>query len=378
MPENSNRDFRFQKGNSSENIPFEFAENNIFLKIKIKDDESLWLLDSGASMSVIDKDYADSLGVKSSGNIKGFGFGANFDLQFVTIPSFSIQGVEFGKQKIFSFANLAEKFHEPVCFGILGYDFLSRFVVKIDYANQKLSIYDPIHFKYSGNGTIIDAPLKSRTFTIPMTIDNKYSGRWSIDLGSFNTSFYFPFASCNNLSDLKGIDRISRGMGGEYMEKTVQFESLKIGGFVIKNPLICIPYKEKSGASLVGELVGNIGNSTLRHFQIYLDYEKQQILLEQGENFNKNFPEDKSGMIIGRTEQGQPEIVFISSGSPGDRAGFKEGDIIISINRKKLENNSGIHQIIRLLREDAGTKHNFVIMRDGKTKTIQLVLEDLY
>jgi hypothetical protein len=378
MPENSDRDFRFQKGNSSENIPFEFAENNIFLKIKIKDDESLWLLDSGASMSVIDKDYADSLGVKSSGNIKGFGFGANFDLQFVTIPSFSIQGVEFGKQKIFSFANLAEKFHEPVCFGILGYDFLSRFVVKIDYANQKLSIYDPIHFKYSGNGTIIDAPLKSRTFTIPMTIDNKYSGRWSIDLGSFNTSFYFPFASCNNLSDLKGIDRISRGMGGEYMEKTVQFESLKIGGFVIKNPLICIPYKEKSGASLVGELVGNIGNSTLRHFQIYLDYEKQQILLEQGEDFNKNFPEDKSGMIIGRTEQGQPEIVFISSGSPGDRAGFKEGDIIISINRKKLENNSGIHQIIRLLREDAGTKHNFVIMRDGKTKTIQLVLEDLY
>jgi len=378
MPENSTRDFRFQEGNSSENIPFEFVENNIFLKVKIKDDERLWLLDSGASMSVIDKNYADSLGVKSSGNVKGFGFGANFDLQFVTIPSFSIEGVEFGKQKIFSFANLAEKFHEPVCFGILGYDFLSRFVVKIDYADQKFSIYDPIHFKYSGNGTIVDAPLKSRTFTVPMTVDHKYSGRWSIDLGSFNTSFHFPFANQNNLLTRKGVDRISRGMGGEYMEKTIQFESLNIGKIVIKKPLITVPYKEETGASLVGELIGNIGNSTLRHFQIYLDYEKQQIILEQGKNFHRNFPKDKSGMIIGRTDRGQPKIVFISSGSPGDSAGFIEGDIIISINRKKLENDLSILQITRLLREDSGTKHNFVIMRDGKTKTIQLVLKDPY
>ncbi|MFO7559927.1 MAG: aspartyl protease family protein [Desulfobacterales bacterium] len=378
MPENIARDFRFQNGNSSENIPFEFVENNIFLRVNIKDDERLWLLDSGASMSVIDKNYADSLGAKSSGSIKGFGFGANFDLQFVTLPAFSIQGVEFEEQKIFSFANLAENFHEPVCFGILGYDFLSRFVVKIDYADQKLSIYDPIHFKYSANGTIIDAPLKSRTFTIPMTVDNQYSGRWSIDLGSFNTSFYFPFASSNNLSDRKGIERISRGMGGEYMEKTVQFKNLKIGGFVIKNPLICVPYKEESGASLIGELAGNIGNSTLRHFQIYLDYEKQQVILEQGKDFNKKFPRDNSGMMIGRTEQGQPKIVFIAAGLPGDKAGFLEGDIILSINRKKSEKDLSILQIARLLREDAGTKHDLVIMRDGQIKTIRLTLENLY
>ncbi len=378
MPENSAQDFRFQKGNSSENIPFEFVENNIFLKVKIIDDERLWLLDSGASMSVIDKNYADSLGIKSSGNVKGFGFGANFDLHFVTIPSFSVKGVEFQEQKIFSFANLAEKFHEPVCFGILGYDFLSRFVVKIDYADQKFSIYDPINFKYSGNGTIIDAPLKSRTFTVPMTVDNKYSGRWHVDLGSFNTSFHFPFANQNNLLARKGVDRISRGMGGEYMEKTIQFQNLKIGGFVITKPLISVPHKKKSGASLVSELVGNIGNSTLRHFQIYLDYEKQQIILEKGKDFNKNFPRDKSGMLIGRTERDEPKIVFVSSGSPGYRAGFIEGDIIISINLKKLENSSSILQIIRLLRENAGTKHNFVIMRDGETKAIQLILEDPY
>jgi len=378
IPQDCARDFHFTNGKNAENIPFEFIENNIFLKVKIMDDERLWLLDSGASMSVIDKQYADSLGIKSSGNVKGFGFGANFDLQFTTIPSFGIKGVTFQKQTIFSFSNLADKFHEPVCYGILGYDFLSRFVIFIDYADQKLSIYDPTHFTYSGNGKMIDAPLKNGTFTVPMTVEQRYSGRWSLDLGSFNTSFNYPYASRNNFPARNGVDRISRGMGGEYMEKTIQFQSLTIGGYAISKPLICVPYKETSGVSLNGELIGNIGNSTLRHFRVTLDYENQCIFLEPGKHFHKQFSKDKSGLLIGRTESGQPKIVFVSSGSPADRAGFMEGDVILSINNKKLHPDSMTVPIIRLLRKKAGTRHDFAIMREGKTKTIQLTLKDMY
>ena len=48
--------------------------------------------------------------------------------------------------------------------GILGFDFLSRFVTKVDYANQLISFYDPDSFKYTGNGHNIDVHIdKTRT-----------------------------------------------------------------------------------------------------------------------------------------------------------------------------------------------------------------------
>ncbi len=55
-----------------------------------------------------------------------------------------------------------------------------------------------------------------------------------------------------------------------------------------------------------------------------------------------------------------------------------EGDVILSISHKKSEKDSSILRIVRMLREDAGTTHTLLIMRDGQIKTIRLTLENLY
>jgi hypothetical protein len=378
VPPDTPRDYKFYRGNRAENIPFQFIENLIYLNVKTAKDTRLWLLDSGASMSIIDQKYVDEMGIQSKGTIKGYGFGKNFDLQFVTLPAFSVKGVAFGQQKIFSFKGLAEKLHEPECYGILGYDFLSRFVVKIDYSAKRLSLYDPKTFIYKGKGQIIDAPLKNGTFTLPMSVDGIYSGRWSVDIGSFNTSFHFPFAKTHNLFQKKGVYRISRGMGGEYLEKTIQFDHFKIGNHIIKKPLITIPDAKGTGATSSAELIGNIGNSSLRFFTLYMDYENQQLIFEKGSDFNKTFPKDNSGMLIGKTDQGKPIIVFISPGSPGEKAGFMEGDVIEKINKINLNGNSRLILIKELLRQRKGTKLLFEISRNQQRKNILLTLDNMY
>jgi hypothetical protein len=211
-----------------------------------------------------------------------------------------------------------------------------------------------------------------------MIVDSVYSGKWSLDIGSFNTSIHFPFAKANNLFQKKGVYRISRGLGGEYLEKTIRFDQLLIGNFLIKNPLISIPDEPGTGAASSGELIGNIGNSILRRFTLYMDYENQRIMLEQGDDFHAVFPEDTSGMQVGRNDQGDPHIVFISPESPGEKAGLMEGDVIRKIDEIKFGRDCSLLLIKKLLRQKKGTKLQFELIRNGQEKKILLILDNLY
>ena len=378
-PEEDVRDYQFLKDESSEDIPFLFVENNIFIPLTINDERRYWLLDNGASMSGIDFDYASSLGLKPEGRIKGFGIEKTFELSFVKLPPFQVEGLQFNTQTIFSFQGLSDRFYEPDVVGILGYDFLSRFVTRIDYSNQNISFYDPETFIYNGKGCVLDTPLlKDRTFNIMMTVDEKYSGKWRLDLGAFDVSFHFSFANKNNFQDMQGIDRVSTSLGGKHFERTLQFKTIQLGDFTITDPLISIPYEKGSGSSSGSESIGNIGNSLLCHFVIYLDYERQQIIIEKGRDFNKSFPIDKSGLQIGPADNGFPEIVFVSPDSPAAEAGFLAGDIIKSINNIDIKYNPSIVTLQKLLRERAGTEYTFRVLRDGQTEKIKLTLQDLF
>ena len=140
---------------------------------------------------MIDQDYANKLGLKTEGNIKAQGVDKVVDLSFVELPSFSITGIIFEGQKVAAFNLHMLKKWGLDAVGILGYDFLSRFVTKIDYANRRISFYDPNKFEYKNSGTIIDAPLRENMFYVPMTVDDMFSGLWLVDIGASSISLNY-------------------------------------------------------------------------------------------------------------------------------------------------------------------------------------------
>lgn len=378
IPQNDIEDFAFLNGENSENVPFTFIENSIYIPVTINSETKLWLFDNGASMSIIDADYASGLGLKPEGEIKGFGIASVFDFSFVTLPSYIVKGIQFNPQKVFSFKGLSGRFYDSDIVGILGHDFVSRFVTKIDYAQRTLSFYHPENFKYAGDGKIIDAPLRNKIFNVHAVVDGKHAGKWALDLGAFDVAFHYPYAEENNLLNLKGVDRLSADLGGQHRERTVQFKSIKVGGFTVLHPLINIPLDKGKGSNVSKEIVGNIGNSLLRHFTLYLDYKRQQVIIEKGKDFDHRFPEDKSGMLIGKTGEGHPEVVFVAPGTPGDKAGFQNGDIISKINGTDAVSFGGIVGVRNLFLEEAGKEYNIEVMRTGSKQELKLVLEDLF
>ncbi|NMC44551.1 MAG: PDZ domain-containing protein [candidate division Zixibacteria bacterium] len=374
------KDFRFVNGRDAVDVPFRYIEDHIYLMVNIAGKERLWVLDSGADVTVIDAAFAREAKIETQGSMKGQGAGQLVDVSFADLPPFVLPGLEFDKQKaaVIDIAPLLHQWTGLDIAGILGYDFLSRVVTKVDYANEKLSFYDVDSFVYNGPGVVLDAPVAKKGFDLPVTVDGKYGGLWSLDLGAGGMAFLYPFAEKNGLLTMKGVDGLGFGAGGSSPHRTCQFKTIEFAGFVKEKPLVTVTLEKGSGAFGDAFLTGNIGNSLLRHFVLYLDYKHGKVIVEKGADFDRVFPRDNSGLMAGANADDKIEVVFASPGTPAEKAGFKVGDIITSFNGVGVDYLGGVLAIKKMLREKPGTTYTVGIERDGQPQTLQLTLKDLY
>lgn len=378
QPPSAKKDYTFLGGGASASVPFQLMENLMYLPVTVAGDTGYWVLDSGASMSLIDAEYARKLGLEIQGSIKGYGFGDLFELNFVNIPEHQVGPIRFGSQKFYVSRGLTARSYEPQILGILGYDFLSRFVVEIDYDRQKATFHDPEFFRYKGPGAIIDAPLKYRTFSLPVTLDGSHESLWTVDLGSYHSSVHYPFAEKHGLLERKGVDIVSQGMAGLSHENNVRFDCLAIGPFRLDQPIVAIPKEKGKGATALGEVGGNLGNSTLRNFRLFLHYPEQKLIIEKGDYFNRAFPPDRSGLLIGRSGLEQPMVSFLAKDSPAVEAGLMEGDLIVEMAGKKIDPGHPVLPLRELLRSAVGTKVEIKVRREDRTVSTAIVLRDMY
>ncbi|MGB2770135.1 MAG: aspartyl protease family protein [Candidatus Zixiibacteriota bacterium] len=374
-------DFRFLNGSSAENIPFRFIEDHLFLEVELGGKKTLWCLDSGAGATVVETRFAEALGLEPMGSLKGKGAGSVVDVSFTKLPAFSLPGIEFGEQKV-AMIDLYWLFSEWMGMdvaGILGFDFLSRMVTRIDYADELISFYHPDYFEYQGTGVVFDAPVsQSNSFHLPVTVDGKYKGMWNLDTGAGGMWFHYPFAEKHGLLDRPGVYGMGAGAGGSGRHLRVKFSSMEFAGMTIENPIFSIPLGKGEGAFANEALTGNIGNSLLRHFVIYLDYKREQVIVEKGDNFGHAFPRDNSGLQIRKRQDGELEVMFVAEGTPAFKAGLQAGDIIRSVNGIDTKYLGGLISLRGMLREKPGTEYKIEIAREDDSKVLKLALRDLY
>ncbi|NOQ76493.1 MAG: hypothetical protein GQ475_01620, partial [Methylococcaceae bacterium] len=121
------------------------------------------------------------------------------------------------------------------------------------------------------------------------------------------------------------------------------------------------------------ELAGNLGNSILRHFVIYLDYKNQQVIIEPGKNFNKSLPINLTGLTIGYSDEEKlPFVAHISPESPAARVNLKIGDDIIAINELPTINTGTLADIQKFLLSPACHSIQLTIRRNDVIHVTEL------
>jgi hypothetical protein len=377
-PDEGEKDYRFEQGDRAENIPFRFEGNHLYIPVIINCKERYWVLDTGAAMSVISNQYADELGLELQGDLKGLGAGGTVDIKMSTLPPFNLKGIQFDEQTV-AVIDLEElnRMIDIQAVGILGFDFLSRFVTKIDYDNELVSFYDPATFEYTGDGEELDVHMRNSVFMVEATLDEDHTGTWLFDLGASSTSLDGAYALKNGFTDRKGVVGLSRGAGNTFSSKRIKGSRIEFAGFTLDNPVIRFSYGGTDTVSTRDE-IGILGNTLFRNFVIYCDYTNERLILEKGANFNKEFPEDHSGLQFIRGEDEGYEILFVSDDTPADKAGFQVGDFLVSINGVGIEYFDDLLALRGMMKEDPGTKYSIIVNRDGEEKKLKLKLAELF
>lgn len=374
------KDYRFTKGHAAEGIPFHYRNRHIYLRVTFGEgDVRQWfMLDSGAGMTVVDSRIAAALDLEKGGVMPGAGAGGMAEFQLVRIPPLEIAGISFSAQTGISYpiSELTSRFSDIEVGGILGYDFLSRFTTRIDYAQSRISFFEPDSFAPPDSAHTVDAPLVHNIFAAPGILENTYSGTFLIDTGANQSLLQRAFVTENRLTeDRKIVDIVLLGAGGEERGALARFASLALGGVTLREPVMAL----SSGTQGIGAfegISGIIGNDILEKFTVTFDYTHQRVFLERNERFGEPAFRDRSGLTFARDEETGVRVHLVMPGTPADRAGIRAGDEILRIDGREIGNFETLEEITALFEGPAGTERRLEVRRDGRTLHITVVLEE--
>ena len=373
----STTNLQFVAGQSARRIPFERAGNFIYLRARVNDSEPLWfLLDTGATASYFDVERANALGLGQESFVKG----VSLEFPGVKLPNqkFSPQRLGFGI------------YNGHAVDGLLGYDFISRFVIEIDYVNNTVSLHEPSGYKYSGTGGIVPltlleddsggkVPLVKVKITRPgrPAVEGKFIADTAVRSSvSFNT----PFVNANKLlqSPQKTI-QVQLG-GGAMVRESKQaigrLPTVQIGRFTFKKPL-AIFFQDTQGIVASPEFDGVLGAEILRRFNVVFDYSRRQMILEPNRYLSDFEEYDMSGMLLiaEGTNFKTFKIRRTIENSPAVAAGLHEGDIISAIDGKPTSNST--LEEVRQMFKRKGRSYLLTFERNGQKLKTRIKLKRL-
>jgi hypothetical protein len=379
-PREEGKDYRFSTSFGYTKIPFELVSNHIYLKAKVNHSPSLsFLLDTGAGANCLDLSLAEELGIQAVGRVEAKGVGGSADASFLKVDSIIVGDLTLLDQNLASIQlSPLGKFDGEEIDGILGYDFLNRFVVQIDYANQMLTIWEPDSFNYSGPGEKIPILIETNTPLVTAKIDGEKVADFRIDTGSRSSlDLHAPFVREHQFLKKypKYVDAPSGfGVGGATKGVIGRIESIQIGNFIIPKPITGFSLADQ-GAFATTKSAGNIGGGILKRFTVIFDYPHDQMILEKNENFD--FPDkySMSGILLVK-EKGKIKVYDVLKNSPAEKAKIKVGDQIVAIDDSPATNYS-LQQIRDLLSHKEGGKIVLEIERSGEKRKVKLTLKEL-
>lgn len=381
IPLPTEKDYEFPSGKNFVEIPFVLNSNHIHIPVRIGEALPLnFILDTGAGGPVLDTEAAKDLGLKTIGKFEGRGVGeVTQEVNLVTLSS-----IRFGDLIIDSISAATiglkplNKYEGMPVEGILGYDIFSRFVVKIDYENHKLTLYEPSSFEYEGKGKTLPITLENNHPHLRAKIDGQYEGNFLIDTGARSSlALHTPFVQKYNLLEETGkkIDVFSGiGIGGKVKGKITRVKSIQIDGFKIPTPLTTLASSEK-GAFASEKTDGNIGGGILKRFTVIFDYPNNRMILEPNRNFACEDNFDMAGLWLTK-DNGTTIVDFVIKDSPAERAGIKEGDLVVKINGQPTKDLL-LRDIREMLKVSDGKKVSLTINSDEEEKDIELTLKKL-
>ncbi|MEP2773141.1 MAG: aspartyl protease family protein [Fulvivirga sp.] len=363
-------------------IPFETYNNLIVVPVILNNQIPLkFIIDTGVRTAILtEKAFSDILGLEYSKRflISGIGEESTVEAFITNNVSLTLPGI---KGRGHAMLVLNEDYLElrnylgTEVHGILGYELFSRFIVTINYDSKLLTLTTPEHFK----------PKRSYQ-SIPITVEDtkpylnakvSYEDgsfipvKMLIDTGASHGILIEPDSHEGLYVPEKHVDsELGRGIGGKLEGKIARINYFHIGKYCWKQPIATFPTTNSFLDSLkYGNVYrnGSIGGEILSRMKVVLDFPGEKIYIKRGKSYNHDFDYNLSGLVVKAkgSRLHTYEIVDVRDKSVGKEAGFKPGDIILSINNIGSKNMTLGH-VTNFLNAKENKRLKIEVDRDGE------------
>lgn len=358
---------------------FQLSGGIIIVKAQLDNfpDSLNFVLDTGSGGISLDSSTASSLQLKFEksdktirgiGGIKNVEFTMNHQLRFKGLQSVHL---DFHINDY----DLLTSVYGIKIDGIIGYSFLRRYIIRLDYDNLMIEVYTPGTYKYPRGGYL----LKPNFSTLPLQTASINDNRLIISRFIFDTGAGLNFLLSKDFVDDSAVFKKNRkfyptqaeGLGGKRQMTIGIAKEVKLGPYKFRKVPVHV-FEDDFNVTSYPLLGGLIGNDILRRFNVTLNYPEQSIHLKPNSHYNESFDYSYTGLGIYLLD-GEIRVIDIMKDSPGDKAGFQQGDIIFSVETNATKN---IQTYKNLFQNSIG-KVRVVVFRNQQPLVLTINVKDI-
>lgn len=311
-------------------LPLEFAIHVPISSLAVEGRPAGMILDTGASITVLDAAFAESLplaGAKRA-NIAGAGQTAQaLAVNHLRVALPNRQAAEV-PAVILPLETLSRQAGRRID-GVLGAHFLRRHIVEFDYHAGRAHFHPPGGFTPPPGWSALPLRLEEGRPAVEGILVGEgtkhYPGEFVLDTGSNYAVTLLPkFAERHGLPGkaVPTLDDPALGVAGASPAVVFLSRAFRVGEFHFASPYVRVRQRGSGKAS------GLIGGALLRQLRFAIDYPGNRLYLARGVEFAEPLAMDLAGLRIAweGSDFSQARVVEVFPGRAAAKAGIRPGD----------------------------------------------------
>jgi hypothetical protein len=353
-----------------------FAGTRIVIPTSVNGVATQSMLDSGAESTVLDRAFAERLGIKPTGLVAALGTGGRDVADLASGVTLRIGDVELRDMTValMDLSPIAAAIGRPLPV-VLGKEVLNALTVQLDFAGKTITFHDPARYRPDPGAVAVPVTNVSGLHAIPASIEGAAPVLMDFDLGNGQPMLVFPtyWKPRAMLSDRPTSKGMSGAVGGIRTRSVATVKTLTLAGVTLHDVPATFGDEDNSAFN-TGLTAGNLGMPILSRFELTTDYARHRLLLKpRPDAIDAPFPKDRSGALT-RLADGAFVLAVVAPGSPAEAAGLKPGQKIAAVDGRPAAE-LGVAGFTAL-RTGAAGRTLTLTLDDGRT--VPLTLKDYY
>ncbi len=212
---------------------------------------------------------------------------------------------------------------------LVGADMLAGHALDIDYTAKRFRLLRSGRLPFKGETAPLRVSTERSVYESTITLGGRRLAPIVVDTGD-GSSVTVTAAGWQaaNLTALRTTSAISFGLAGPAVSGLAIVPEIRVGEMVAREAEVRI--EPADGFSQAIGTAGRIGSGFLQNYRVLLDPGARRMVLSRGPKADLPPPRSTSGLLIG-IEKDRLKVLHVMRGGPAAAAGWKDGDLICSI-----------------------------------------------